>query len=339
MTGELTLVAEAAWTGADSLSGPIALEIAGGRVTWLGPPDDAPDRGERISVEGCLVSGVVDHHVHISLSDPAAVLRGGVTTTRDLGAPAATILPLARASARMDFDGPHIVAAGPMLTAPGGYPLEAQWAPAGFELEIEGLDHARETIASLARQGAGVIKLAIASDRGPTLDRDLLRAVCELAHAEGLPVTAHVEGHGDTERALEAGVDELAHTPWTETLGDDLIQRLAKRVRMVSTLRIHRDAALETALDNLRRFRAAGGWVLYGTDLPSETVRPGVDGDELACLGAAGLSAREILAAATRHPVGRGHRADLVTVDVDPLADPGALSRLGDVIRAGRQVR
>ena len=65
---------------------------------------------------------VADRHVHIRLADPGAVLLGGVAAVRDLAWPADEIFALADASELPSFNGPLIRAAGPMLTAPGGYP-------------------------------------------------------------------------------------------------------------------------------------------------------------------------------------------------------------------------
>jgi hypothetical protein len=60
--------------------------------------------------------------------------------------------------------------------------------------------------------------VALNTEAGPSLTDAELVAVCETAHQRGLRVVAHVQGEGTTERALGAGVDELAHTPWTERL-------------------------------------------------------------------------------------------------------------------------
>ena len=49
-------------------------------------------------VDGFLMPAVADRHVHIELSDPVAVLRGGVTAVRDLAWPPERIFPLADAS-------------------------------------------------------------------------------------------------------------------------------------------------------------------------------------------------------------------------------------------------
>lgn len=349
MTGELVVRAPTAWRGGERVEGPVAARLAGGRVVWIGPPGARAARAglardaEQIELDGVLLPGVVDHHVHIGLVSAAAALRGGLTTVRDLAAPPYEIFALARASRAPGFDGPRVRAVGPMLTAPGGYPTRAAWAPGGTGLEIHDAAHARGVVAALARAGAVAIKLALNDVAGPVLDDDLAAAICAAAHAEGLTAVAHVEGEGQTARALHAGVDELAHTPWTETLGDELVETLAARMTIVSTIDIHGygepTAQRATALDNLRRFRAAGGRVLYGTDLANGPLPDGIDARELDALHDAGLTPAEILAAATEGPLEPGARADIVAVDGDPLAGVGWGGRVVAVIRAGRVVR
>src|SRR5207249_6999813 len=93
------------------------------------------------------------------------------------------------------------------------------------------------------------------------------------------------------------GADVLAHTP-VEPLPDDLVQQAAARhVWLVSTL--HAFGGTSAALDNLRRLRAAGVRVAYGTDLGNQGTAPGIDANELALLGKTGFSGREAIEAAT----------------------------------------
>ena len=52
----------------------------------------AYEGAETLDADGAyVVPGFIDAHVHIGLSDPAAVVRGGVTTVRDLAWPVADI--------------------------------------------------------------------------------------------------------------------------------------------------------------------------------------------------------------------------------------------------------
>jgi imidazolonepropionase-like amidohydrolase len=144
-----------------------------------------------------------------------------------------------------------------------------------------------------ADAGASVIKVTLHAEAGPVLDHELLVALAGEAGAARLPLVAHVQGEGMTERALAAGVDVLAHTPWTERLSDAVIRVAAARQTWISTLAMHGrggdDAALARATDNLARFAAAGGAVAYGTDLGNGRERFDLDLAEVAALRRAGI--------------------------------------------------
>lgn len=306
-----------------------------------GPGPPRPD--EEIHVSGFLMPGVVDRHVHIGLSDPGAVVAGGVTGVRDLAWPAEVIFSLAEASETSSFTGPLIRAAGPMITAPGGYPTRAGWGPKGTGLEVRGAEEAGAAAHRLLERGAAVLKVSLNAEAGPTLTDEQLVAVCEVAHEAQTTVTAHVQGKGQAARALGAGVDEFAHCPWSERLSDGLIDAAARRMRIVSTLDIlsyGRDTPeLRTAADNMRRFVAAGGRVAYGTDLGNGPIPPGIHVGEAWHLLAAGLTHERILEALIHRPLAPGEPADLVGLRGDPLHDLEALGEVELVIRAGRRMR
>lgn len=316
-----------------------AVVIEGARIRYAGRAFGASEGDREITGDWFLMPGVVDRHVHIGLSDPRRVVRGGVTVVRDLGWPAKDIFALADISAGTDFDGPEIGAAGPIITARRGYPSRASWAPEGTALEVRGAKAAAAAVSRLADEDPVAIKIALASDVGPTLSDQELVAICQAAHERGLPVVAHVQGKGQTGRAVGAGVDELAHCPWSERLGERLIRGMAERVRIVSTLDIHahapRTRGLDTALDNLKRFVTAGGRVAYGTDLGNGPIPPGIHVGEARLLKKAGLSAQRILESMTAWRLEEGARADLVGLEGNPLEDLEALGRVRVVIRDG----
>lgn len=280
--------------------------------------------------------GAIDHHVHIRLSDPRSVLHGGVTFCRDLGWTPEEIFPLVDISQGTDFQGPAIVAAGPMITAAGGYPSKAGWCPPGGWTEVRGAEEAAAAVEYIASQDPAIVKVSLNSEAGPTLSDAELVAVCEAAHSRGLGVTAHVQGAGQTERALGAGIDELAHTPWTERLTDDVIASLARRTGIVSTLAIHRSPELDVAVDNLQRFAEAGGRVRYGTDLGNGPIPPGIHAAEAIHLAAAGLSTEEILRAMTLAPLRPGAEGDLVGLRGNPFEDLAAFAKVDLVVSRGR---
>ncbi|MEW6059554.1 MAG: amidohydrolase family protein [Actinomycetota bacterium] len=294
-------------------------------------------------MDGFLMPAVADRHVHIRRADPAAVLMGGVVAVRDLAWPADEIFALADASELPTFNGPVIRAAGPMLTAPGGYPTADRSAPPGTGLEIDGPDDAAKAVGVLAERGAAAIKVSLNAEAGPTPSDAELAAIVEAAHGRGLPVTVHAEGKGQVERALGAGADELAHTPWTERLSDDLIEGVARSMRIVSTLDIHSygqvTAELRVAVENLSRFRASGGTVVYGTDLGKGAIPPGINVREALLLNeVVGMAPEEVLTAMVAGGLRVGGPADLIGLGRNPLEELAALGDLRLVVRAGHVV-
>jgi imidazolonepropionase-like amidohydrolase len=337
----LSIRAAAAWFGPGRLVEDAQVVCDGGTITYAGEATYIGHADRELALDGFLMPAVADRHVHIELSDPSAVLAGGVTAVRDLAWPVERIFPLADASEMPSFDGPLIRAAGPMLTAPGGYPTRDGWAPAGTGRELSSVEDATAAVEELARLGAAAIKVSLNADAGPTPSDAELAAICDAAHTADLPVTAHAQGKGQVERALGAGFDELAHTPWAR-LSDEVIQAAATRMRIVSTLDIlsfGRDTPeIRTALDNLRRFHVAGGTITYGTDLGNGAIPPGIHAREALLMVEAGLEPEEVLEAMIRAPLEPDAPADLIALRTSPLDDLRAFDDVAMVIRAGRVV-
>jgi imidazolonepropionase-like amidohydrolase len=321
----------------------VSVVCDGGRIEWVGSARLAPEADDELEVDGFLMPAAADRHVHIGLADPGAVLLGGVTAVRDLAWPPDVIFPLADASELPAFNGPLIRAAGPMLTVPGGYPTNDRWAPPGTGLEIRGPEEAAKAVVALADRGAAAIKVSLNAEAGPTPTDGELAAIVQSARERGLPVTAHVQGKGQAERAVGAGVNEFAHCPWSERLSEAVLEAAAKTVRIVSTLDIWSygkvTAELRTAADNMARFRAAGGTVVYGTDLGNGAIPPGIDVREVLLLReTVGMTPDEILEALVAGPLEPGAPADLIALAGDPREDLTALGDLKLVTRAGRVI-
>ncbi|MCG8456800.1 MAG: amidohydrolase family protein, partial [Holophagales bacterium] len=169
--------------------------------------------------------------------------------------------------------------------------------------------------------------------------------------------------HG-IETAIEGGIDVLTHTApsagfWPEVL----IQRmLASNMAVIPTLKLWRyeleragsppaevEAFQHQGVEQLRRFAAAGGEVLFGTDVgymadddPTEEYRK---------MHEAGLGFDGILAALTTAPTARfsgdeartgriepGQPADLVILGSDPAKGPEAFADVRYTIRGGRVI-
>lgn len=279
-----------AWRG--EWVGPSFFRRGGGTLHHVGPADsDAP----AIPLPGVLLPGFTDHHVHLQLlpADARTTLSaGGLSRVIDLGGDPDTLAALAEP----DPFGTAVEFAGAFLTAPGGYPSDRAWAPTGSVREIASADDAELAVTEQVAAGASRIKIALNAVAGPVWGDTLLGEVIAEARMAGLPVVAHVEGRGQAARAIAAGVDVLAHTPFSEVLPPSLIeQAIAQGQRWVSTLAIHEPTERANAIENVRVFLAAGGELLYGTDLGNGDQLLGLNPAELAALAEAGLDETAVL--------------------------------------------
>jgi imidazolonepropionase-like amidohydrolase len=107
--------------------------------------------------------------------------------------------------------------AGPIITAPGGYP----GAVYGFQFnyEVATPAEARSAVADLVSRGASMIKITLApgdpQDPWPILDLERVQAIVEEAHRLGVLVRAHVfEPYLVEDIVLPAGVDVIEHSPF-----------------------------------------------------------------------------------------------------------------------------
>jgi len=261
-----------------------------------------------------------DAHVHLGLTDPTLLLAGGIGRVQELGwipevaagwrvasltSAVGTGTAVGRAGTN---DYPEISIAGAFLAAVGGYPVDREWAPAGAVREVISPADAVAAVAEQGAVGASVIKVTLNSEAGPVFDDATLAAIIAAAQEAQLRVVAHVEGAGQCERAIVARVEILAHTPFTESIPDDLLAQAATQGQQwISTIDIHGYGSPDArqtlsrgiATDNLRRFVALGGNVIYGTDLGNGKLPIGVNAREVRALQAAGMSVVDVIVAMT----------------------------------------
>jgi imidazolonepropionase-like amidohydrolase len=288
--------------------------------------------------------GFIDTHVHLGFFQPKQVLAGGLTTVRDLGWEPTTAYGWIEASEDPNW-GPKVLAAGPMLTVPGGYPFRAGWAPPGTATIYE-----PGTLAKLEESGSSVVKVTLEPGAGPTMSEEQLKQLVTEAQEIGLKVVAHVSTVEELRKALNAGVQEYCHFVFDDSAvpQDVIIQMVDQGVVVVPTLRVN---PTEKRLANLANFHAAAGKVVYGTDLGNGG-RPGIDIAELELMSKAGMSPADILKSAThgaaehlglldRGRLEKGAFADILVVKGDPLeswevlAEPSLVMREGVVIVSG----
>lgn len=276
-----------------------------------GPEPDAPP--PPTAPAGVRAAAVIDSHVHLQLERVADDLaRAGVVAAVDLGAPMASV----------GIDGPvEVLHAGPMLTRPGGYPINA-WDPGGYGHGCDTETCVHAAVAAIAVKGGRVIKLVV-GDAG--LATDLIPMAVAAAHGRGMKVAVHALDDAGARAAADAGCDVLAHTP-LERLDDQTVAAWGGRGRaVISTLAAFGGGA--DAVENLRRLQAADVTVLYGTDL-GNLREIGVPREELRLLGEAGLDGPAIVAAMTSAPAAFWGIAlpasTYVVLARDPAADPTA---------------
>ncbi|MGF6822300.1 hypothetical protein M2317_001204 [Microbacterium sp. ZKA21] len=280
-------------------------------VTDETPPDDLPH------LEGVVTGAFTDAHVHLALVDLAPLATSALGMVLDLGSALGSLAPVPGVTIRF---------AGAFLTPPGGYPSDRAWAPTGSVREIPDAEAAASAVAEMKDAGATCIKVASNRTAGPVFSDELFAAIVRIAASVDLTVVAHAEGPGEAQRVARLGAGVLAHAPFSERLTDDEIAAQAGSVRWISTLAIHEGETYDIAVDNVRRFRAAGGTVHYGTDMGNGPTPVGLNAGEIAALRDAGIDGADLLRA-----LSPGDPLDAAT---RLLFSPGATPETADPLHA-----
>jgi imidazolonepropionase-like amidohydrolase len=347
-------------TGADPLPNAVVV-VRGDRIVGVGRAGDVevPATATVIDVRGAtIVPGVINAHVHsgYDVSRLEAWAQGGVTTVRDLCGRAQYALLDTLA---LDPHLARVVAAGPFITVPDGYPI-VPWGVTNA-VTVTSPEEARAAVDDLIVQGADVIKISLESglDFGrviPILSPAEAAAAVAAAHAAGIPVSAHITTSPDVPRALDAGVDDLAHMVVDSPAAALLARVVREGVVWVPTLELWQVVGYghePRAVANLTRFLAAGGSVALGTDYggydaPFQLGMPVI---EMELMQQAGMSPMQIIVAATRTAalvcnrltdlgtVEVGKIADIAVVSGDPLQDIHAMADVRLVMRSGIVIR
>jgi imidazolonepropionase-like amidohydrolase len=344
--------------------------IQNGRIIAVGPRTqvEIPANTHTIDVQGrTILPGFINAHVHAAYSAQIlkAWAKGGVTTVRDLGAfrPYTRAKFVTRDTLNANPKCARLFAVGSFINVKGGYPI-AYWG--GHAVTITSPEEARRAVNKLIDDGADVIKTAMESGFAfgqsgwPLLSPGAAKALVDTAHERGKPVTAHVTTSRDLNRALDAGVDEIAHMVVDELSGQLISRMIETGTRWVPTLelwqgvsRIYPISHGSMAIKNLALFIEAGGEVVLGTDYAGA---PNVDFDlgmpihEIEWMQEAGMTPMQIIIAATKNgarscnmekqmgTLESGKVADVLIVDGDPLADIHALTKAHLILREGKLI-
>ncbi|WP_370092441.1 amidohydrolase family protein [Streptacidiphilus sp. MAP12-20] len=298
-----------------------------------------------------------------------AMLSAGITTARDLGDRGYLSLAVRDDTAADALAGPRLLTAGPPLTPTGGH----CWFLGG---QADGADGLVRAVRERASRGTDLIKVMVTGGRmtPTTLPHESqytlaeLRAVVDQAHGLGLRIAAHVHGRQGILDALTAGFDTLEHVSFMTAEGfapdPAVIDAIAEAGAIVSVTA----GVLPTytpppgspgamlrrfmpkMLAHIKNMQERGVRLTLG---PDGGIGPGkphtVLPHAITDLSAAGISTTELLAAATStaaeacgigSEVGRlqpGHRADILAVAGNPVADAEAIHRVVAVYRRGRR--
>jgi len=346
-----------------------------------------PEGTQTSECRGVVVAGFQNSHVHFmgptfdgAAKRPAAeveqavesmLTRYGFTTVFDTGSDLANTLAIRVRIEQGEIRGPRIRTAGWPLYPQGGIPFYLRDIPKHVLDQLRQPADATEARANVRQNldaGADGTKLFVHTSpdgKSPRfMNLDTARAAVEETHARGKLVLAHPSSIEGIRGALAAGVDVIVHTtlgeqaPWDAALTREMV---AKKMSVVPTFQLWPyelakqnvpqdvvDKLVNATLEELKAFKAAGGQILFGTDVGyMSEFNPTA---EYVYMAQAGLSPMDILASLTTAPAERwkesevhgrvqpGLAADLVVLAADPAEDVKNFTQVRCVFRAGKLV-
>ncbi len=326
-----------------------------------------------------IMPGLINSHVHIcsdptldfgdraELSDAKRTLmaltnlrnhlRAGITFVRDLGGYNFVELDVRDAVRAGEFQAADMVGSGRYVTMTGGH----GWRRGR---QCDGADEARKAAREQFRAGADLLKvMATGGVMTPgvepgaaQLTEEEMRAAIEEAKKRGAKSATHAQGTQGIKNAIRAGVDSVEHGIY---LDDEAIEMMKERgVVLVPTLvaplyivEMGEEAGIpsyavdkarsvmEAHFDSFKRAVKAGVKIAMGTDSGTPFNPHGSVVRELILMEEGGMSAMEVLEAATFKAaelldidkdygsLEAGKVADFLILDENPLEDFKALDR------------
>ncbi|MEJ1962154.1 MAG: amidohydrolase family protein [Gammaproteobacteria bacterium] len=369
--------------------------IEGDRIKAVGPSSSVqvPADARTIRMDGkWLAPGLLNAHVHLGLKLPGAAglalanetdmelvlrmaenarktLNAGVTTVRLVGEEKGADFVLKAAIDGGSAVGPRIQTAGRIIVPTGGH----------GDLEADGPVEMAKAVRQQIKLGATWIKIAISggisdshgSIAASLMTNDEMKSVIDVAHRNGVKVTAHNGSPVAADDALALGIDGFEH-------GYHLTEKQLKVMKargawIVPTAVVTDEGAMEfyrkigsppwyldrvrsTRVDHLKMLQTAirlGVNIALGTDQFPFEPNAGTTATthEAELYVAAGMTPLDALRAATlnvarmlsmEQDVGSlqpGHYADIIAVSANPAQDIAALRTISFVMKGGQVVR
>ncbi len=202
----------------DATGSPAQLEmnviISGGRITGLGPAAKVKVPADARVIDASkkfLIPGLWDMHIHVddgelypahpSRADKEAVfpllIANGVTGVRDMSGGLEQIQQWRTSIALGDLLGPRMFTPGPMVD--GKFPV---WLGV---MRVESEAEARDSVRSLVRRGADLIKVYDSISPGPYF------ALADEAKRLGMVFAGHVPDQVSAAQVSDAGQKSLEH--------------------------------------------------------------------------------------------------------------------------------
>jgi len=356
----------------------VSILIRDGYIADIGPNLAIPANARILPCNACFVTaGFWNVHVHFTQPrwqwaafKSSATLNAqltdmlssrGFTTVADLGSDLRNTLSLRRRIESGDLLGPFIYTAGAAQYPPHGIPyyLRDTLPPLLIHLmpQPDTPAQAAEDERLNIGRGADLLKLFTGSyiARGHVLPMPAAnaRAAVQVAHDHHQLAFAHPSNLEGVLIARDAGVDVLAHAAdeangVTPQILESLIDRhmaMVPTLKMFATTVTSDPAYLNPIYAEVRQFHAAGGQLLFGTDVGYMTDY--TTAGEFEGLTQSGLTPQDILRMLTTAPAQRfhvsdqkgrvlsGRLADLVILTADPYANPANFAAVQTTLRSG----
>lgn len=189
--------------------------VKDGFITFVGKGAKIPLNAEIIDGSGkTLLPGLINSHVHVISSEALRQsLNFGVTTVIDMFMSVDLMKEIKVQQEKGEAnDRAYLISAGTLVTAPDGHGTQ-------YGIKISTLtkpENAQEFVKDRIAEGSDFIKIIY--DNGswmgisiPTIDRNTLTEVINAAHIYKKMAVAHTLTLRETEEAIKAGIDGLAH--------------------------------------------------------------------------------------------------------------------------------